>query len=186
MGINVLQLCVFTLLSRTLLKFHVAGGTEAPRQKARGMQTARWPEAACTPCVSLHGNTRREQRSWETWERAQKTPTHRHTRLFTKLYNGNKSNSHPSAVVIQALSPVWLFVTPQTAAHQASLCFPVPWSLLRHMAIESVTPPINQRIFLLVVVSYSPLSHQPGRSVSGCGHLFSLSLSLSLTAPGSQ
>ena len=44
-------------------------------------------------------------------------------------------------VVIQSLSSVWLFVTPWTAACQASLSFTVSWSLLKLMSLESVMPP---------------------------------------------
>ena len=40
----------------------------------------------------------------------------------------------------QSLSHVQLFVTPWTAAHQASLSFTVPWSLLKVMSIELVMP----------------------------------------------
>ena len=43
-------------------------------------------------------------------------------------------------VVVQSLSHVWLFVTPWTAAHQASLSFIISWSLLKLMSIESVMP----------------------------------------------
>ena len=43
-------------------------------------------------------------------------------------------------VVFQLLSHVQLFVTPQTAAHQASLSFTNSWSLLKLMSIESVMP----------------------------------------------
>ena len=45
-----------------------------------------------------------------------------------------------SAVVfpVQSLSHVQLFVTPWTAAHQASLSFTVSWSLLKLMSIELV------------------------------------------------
>ena len=42
--------------------------------------------------------------------------------------------------VVQTLSPVRLFVTPWTAAHQASLSFTITWSLLRLKCIESVMP----------------------------------------------
>ena len=42
--------------------------------------------------------------------------------------------------VVQSLSRVRLFVTPWTAASQASLSFPVSWSLLTLMSIESVIP----------------------------------------------
>ena len=41
---------------------------------------------------------------------------------------------------IQSLSCVHLFVTPWTAARQASLSFTVSWSLLKLMSIESVMP----------------------------------------------
>ena len=43
-------------------------------------------------------------------------------------------------VVVQSLSHVRFFVTPQTAAHQASLSFTVSWSLLKFMSIELVMP----------------------------------------------
>ena len=38
------------------------------------------------------------------------------------------------------LSHIWLFLTPWTAAHQASLSFTVTWSLLKLMSIELVMP----------------------------------------------
>ena len=41
---------------------------------------------------------------------------------------------------VQLLSPVQLFVTPWTAAHQASLSITSSWSLLKLMSIESVLP----------------------------------------------
>ena len=43
-------------------------------------------------------------------------------------------------VVVPSLSHVWLFVTPWTAACQASLSSTVSWSLLKFMSIESVQP----------------------------------------------
>ena len=43
-------------------------------------------------------------------------------------------------VDVQSLSHVQLFVTPWTAACQASLSFPVYQSLLKFMSIESVMP----------------------------------------------
>ena len=49
-------------------------------------------------------------------------------------------------VVIQSLSHVWLFVTPWTAACQASLCFTTFRSLLKLMSIESVMP--SNHLFL--------------------------------------
>ena len=43
-------------------------------------------------------------------------------------------------VVVQLLSHVWLFVTPWTAAHQASQSFTISQSLLKLMSIELVIP----------------------------------------------
>ena len=41
-------------------------------------------------------------------------------------------------VAVQLPSYVWLFATPWTAAHQASLPFTTTWSLLKFMSIEPV------------------------------------------------
>ena len=41
-------------------------------------------------------------------------------------------------IVVQSLNCVWLFVTPWTAAHQASLSFTISQNLLRFMFTESV------------------------------------------------
>jgi len=46
-------------------------------------------------------------------------------------------------VTVQSLSHVWLFATPRTAAHQASLSFINSWSLLKLMSIESIMPSNN-------------------------------------------
>ena len=43
-------------------------------------------------------------------------------------------------VFVQSLSYVRLFVTPWTAADQASLSFIISWSLLKLVSIESVMP----------------------------------------------
>ena len=57
---------------------------------------------------------------------------------------GTEKN-HPQRIpeicfFFQSLSCVWLFVTPWTATHQASLSFTISWSLLKFMSIESVMP----------------------------------------------
>ena len=44
----------------------------------------------------------------------------------------------PSVVVVRLLSRVWLFLTPLTAAHQASLPFTISQSLIRFRSIELV------------------------------------------------
>ena len=48
--------------------------------------------------------------------------------------------SLPFVVVAQSLSSVHLFVTPRTAARQASLSFTISWSLLKLMYIQSMMP----------------------------------------------
>ena len=45
-----------------------------------------------------------------------------------------------AVVVVQSLSRVWLFVTPWTAAHQASLSISNSWSLLKLMSTKLVMP----------------------------------------------
>ena len=52
----------------------------------------------------------------------------------------NKLFAFYCIVVVQSLSCVWLFVTPRTAAQQASLFFSISWSFLKLMFIESVMP----------------------------------------------
>ena len=44
---------------------------------------------------------------------------------------------YKTIVVVQSLSPVWLFVTPWTPACQASLSFTISWSLRKFMSIEA-------------------------------------------------
>ena len=48
--------------------------------------------------------------------------------------------SRESSGTVQSLSHVWLFATPWTAAHQASLSITNSWSLVKLMSIESVMP----------------------------------------------
>ena len=45
-----------------------------------------------------------------------------------------------TVVAVQSLNCVWLFVTPWTAAHQASPSLTNSWSLLKLMSIELVMP----------------------------------------------
>ena len=44
-------------------------------------------------------------------------------------------------LLVQSLSPEWLFVTPWTAACEAVLSFTISWSLLELKSTESVMPP---------------------------------------------
>ena len=45
-----------------------------------------------------------------------------------------------SVAVVQSLSHVWLFATPWTTAHQASLSLTISWSSPMFMSMESVMP----------------------------------------------
>ena len=56
--------------------------------------------------------------------------------------------------VVQSRSPVRCFVTPHTAAHQASLYFTISQSLLKLMSIRSVMPPNH-------LILCHPLFHLP-------------------------
>ena len=61
----------------------------------------------------------------------------------TKIVTEEKSERHwisGQFSSVQSLNRVWLFVTPWTAAHQASLSITNSWSLLKLMSIKSVTP----------------------------------------------
>ena len=59
---------------------------------------------------------------------------------FSALVNTHKSCWWDCFVVVQLLSRVRLFETPQTAACQAYLSFSISQSLFKLMFIESVTP----------------------------------------------
>ena len=65
---------------------------------------------------------------------------------------------HIVVVVVQALSPVWLFVTPWTTPHQASLSFIMSQNLFKLMSIESVMPSNHLILFhpLLLLPSIFP------------------------------
>ena len=83
--------------------------------------------------------------------------------LFLLGFTGNKSGkfggkNNRVAFVVQPLSCVQVFVTPWTAAHQASLSFIISQSLLKLMCIETVMP-TNQLILcwpLLLLPSVFP------------------------------
>ena len=59
-------------------------------------------------------------------------------------------------VVVQSLSCVWLFATPRTVAHQASLFFTISRSLLKFMFTVSVMPS-NQLILCHPLLSLPPI-----------------------------
>ena len=58
--------------------------------------------------------------------------------------------------VVQLLSYVWVFATPWTATHWASLCLSISWSMLKVRSIELVVPsPISSSVILLPLPSVS-------------------------------
>ena len=79
-----------------------------------------------------------------------------HCCLYSVLYivelskNSSSKNLHlailSTVVVVQSLSCVWLFVTPWSAAHQASLSFTISGRLHKLLSIESVMPS-NHSVF---------------------------------------
>ena len=64
--------------------------------------------------------------------------------ITTKVESNNKNENSKSKFVcfffVQLPSRVWLFVTPQTTARQASLSFTISRSLLKLTSIDSVMP----------------------------------------------
>ena len=64
----------------------------------------------------------------------------------TQAFLSSLRGSSAKVDVVQSLSHVQLFVTPWTAAHQASLSFTISQSLLKLISIESVMP--SNHLFL--------------------------------------
>ena len=67
-----------------------------------------------------------------------------HCRWWLQPWNSKMlapwKESYDMSFVVQSLNHVWLFVTPRTAACQASLSFTISQSLLKLMSIESMMP----------------------------------------------
>ena len=63
-------------------------------------------------------------------------------------------------LIVQSLSRVWLFVTPCTAACQASLTFRISWRLLKLMFIESVMPSNHLVLCCPFLPAFSLSQHQ--------------------------
>ena len=60
--------------------------------------------------------------------------------LYTGSYSMISGYFPAHVVAAQCLSPLWLFVTPWTAAHLAPQWFTISWSLLKLVSIKSVIP----------------------------------------------
>ena len=93
-------------------------------------------------------------------------------------------------VVVQSLSPVWLFETPWTAAHQASLSFSIFQSLFKLISMESVMP--SNISSSVVPFSSCPQSFPASRSLPmsqffpSVGQSFGTSASASVLPMNSQ
>ena len=74
------------------------------------------------------------------------------TAFFTSRISQSLSYAHISSV--QMLSRVWLFATPWTVAHQASLSITNSWSLPKLISIESVMP--SNHLILCLPLRFLP------------------------------
>ena len=95
--------------------------------------------------------------------------------VYRKQWIKLVSSSHSFVfIVIQLLSHVWLFATPLTELHRASLSFTVSYSLLKLMSIESVMPSNHP-------VLYCPIFFLP--SIFPSTRVFSSELALPIRWP---
>ena len=88
---------------------------------------------------------------------------------------------HIAVTVIQLLGWVWLFVTPWTAALQASLSFTISWSLLKCMSTDLMIP--SNHLILCHPPSHPALNlsqHQGSFPVIGCLYQMAKVLELQL------
>ena len=96
-----------------------------------------------------------ERRYWWTYLQGSSQNADMQNRLVDRVGEGKGGRNWETSVeihtlpygeqsccclVTQSLNHVWLFVTPWTTAHQASLSITNSWSLLKLMSIKSVTP----------------------------------------------
>ena len=84
---------------------------------------------------------------------------------------------------VQLLSRVWLFVTPCTAARQASLSITNPWSLLKLMFIESLLP--SNHLILCRPLPLHPQSFPASGSFPMSQFFSSAGQSIGFSAPAS-
>ena len=75
--------------------------------------------------------------AWQATVQWSRRESHAPERTGTECRHGTAIYISQS---VQSLSHVWLFLTPQTVAHQASLSITTYQSLLKLMSIESVMP----------------------------------------------
>ena len=91
---------------------------------------------------------------WATWE----------TQHIGSFLSFNHYVVSDSFVVVHLPSHVWLFATPWTAAHQASLAFTLSWNLLKLTSTESSIP--SNHLILCAPFSSYPQSFSSSGSFS--------------------
>ena len=94
-----------------------------------------------TECVSCIG--RSVLYHWDTWENSYSLifcVYNWDCVIWPHLHSLGLGVSSERTVVVQSLSHVWLFVTPWTAAHQASLTITISQSMPKFMSNESMMP----------------------------------------------
>ena len=89
-----------------------------------------------------------------------------HQREKTTSSQADRLQAIEGYFVVQSLSPVWRFVTPWTAAHQAPLSSTVSQHLFRFISIESVMLSSSQSDLLKYVISLT--SYMTSRSSEVC------------------
>ena len=89
------------------------------------------------PGYSVHGIIQARILEWVAvpFSRGYSQPKIKH---MSPALQADSLPSEPPVFVVQLLSCVWLFVTPWTAAHQASLSLTISQSLLKLISIELV------------------------------------------------
>ena len=102
--------------------------------------------SGCTTCESSPGLGMMDDHCW-TWSRRAILEGEFSGNAYRFMYgwapllsSWNYHNIVHWLSVVQLLGRVQLFVTPWTAACQASLSFTISWSVLRLMSIELMTP----------------------------------------------
>ena len=99
-----------------------------------------------SPWIKESAETKRKITLFLLWILRKYTHTHTHTHIWGMSASVYFHSYKVQFSSVQSLSPVWLFATPWTAAHQGSLSITSFQSLLKLMSIESVMP--SNHLFL--------------------------------------
>ena len=115
--------------------------TRAPSQLQGGWNSCFWTEADHRPPFKAPGHFLGPQETLHNpLTPAPLLPELPGTWLFSRLISLEYKLISLIVIVVHSLSHVRLFVTPWTAAHQASLSLTISRSLLKFMSIESMMP----------------------------------------------